>query len=161
MSAADADAAADAAAAAVAAASLKDDGASASAAAAAAAPLVFPELKRPLADGELPLRERFELCRSVAEECVTDADLVALLAHKANPIAYDGFEPSGRLHLAQCELFFLGAGRRAACRRAAPSLAHARATTHLPLHPKTGVLKAINVNKLTKAGCTFKFWCVH
>jgi len=22
----------------------------------------------------------------------------------------------------------------------------------------TGVLKAINVNKLTKAGCTFKFW---
>lgn len=21
-----------------------------------------------------------------------------------------------------------------------------------------GVLKAINVNKLTKAGCTFKFW---
>jgi tyrosyl-tRNA synthetase len=90
--AADADAAADA----VAAASLDD------AKPAAPAELVFPELKRELAEGELPLRERFELCRSVAEECVTDADLVALLAHKSNPIAYDGFEPSGRLHLAQC-----------------------------------------------------------
>jgi len=99
MSAADADAAADA----LAAASVDD---------APPAALVFPELKRELAEGELPLRERFELCRSVAEECVTDADLVALLAHKANPIAYDGFEPSGRLHLAQCEFFALS-GRRA------------------------------------------------
>lgn len=91
-------AAADAAAEAVAAASLDD----AAKPAAPATELVFPELKRELAEGELPLRERFELCRSVAEECVTDADLVALLAHKSNPIAYDGFEPSGRLHLAQC-----------------------------------------------------------
>jgi len=93
-----------AAAAAVAAASL--DAAAAAETETAAAPpaaeLVFPELKRALAEGELPLRERFELCRSVAEECVTDADLVALLAFKAHPVAYDGFEPSGRLHLAQC-----------------------------------------------------------
>lgn len=93
-------AAADAAAEEVAAATLEDDAADAPAP--AAAPLVFPELKRELAEGELPLRERFDLCRSVAEECVTDADLAALLAHKAHPVAYDGFEPSGRLHLAQC-----------------------------------------------------------
>jgi tyrosyl-tRNA synthetase len=93
--------AADAAADAVAAASLEDADVPAPAAA-AATPLVFPELKRELAEGELPLRERFDLCRSVAEECVTDADLAALLAHKAHPVAYDGFEPSGRLHLAQC-----------------------------------------------------------
>jgi tyrosyl-tRNA synthetase len=38
-------------------------------------------------------------------------------------VAYDGFEPSGRMHIAQ------------------------------------GVLKALNVNKLTKSGVTFKFWC--
>ncbi|KAI8472552.1 MAG: hypothetical protein J3K34DRAFT_413463 [Monoraphidium minutum] len=74
-------------------------------------------------DGVDPeLAGRFRLCRAVAEECVTDADLLALLKAKANPVAYDGFEPSGRMHIAQ------------------------------------GVLKAINVNKLTQAGCTFKFW---
>ncbi len=37
-------------------------------------------------------------------------------------MCYDGFEPSGRMHIAQ------------------------------------GILKAINVNKLTRAGCVFKFW---
>ena len=41
---------------------------------------------------------------------------------KDHPIVYDGFEPSGRMHIAQ------------------------------------GVLRAINVNKLTSAGCVFKFW---
>lgn len=45
-----------------------------------------------------------------------------LLAKKPNPVAYDGFEPSGRMHIAQ------------------------------------GVLKALNVNKLTKCGITFRFW---
>ena len=38
------------------------------------------------------------------------------------PICYDGFEPSGRMHIAQ------------------------------------GLLRAINVNRLVKAGCIFKFW---
>eukprot|EP00877_Chromochloris_zofingiensis_P006719 jgi/Chrzof1/22/Cz01g00230.t1 len=75
----------------------------------------------PLVNG-LTLQERFELCRSVAEECVSDQELLQLLRKKANPVGYDGFEPSGRMHIAQ------------------------------------GVLKALNVNKLTKAGCTFKFW---
>ena len=41
---------------------------------------------------------------------------------KDHPIVYDGFEPSGRMHIAQ------------------------------------GVLRAINVNKLTSTGCVFKFW---
>jgi hypothetical protein len=44
------------------------------------------------------------------------------LLNAKNPTCYDGFEPSGRMHIAQ------------------------------------GVMKALNVNKLTKAGCTFKFW---
>ena len=51
-----------------------------------------------------------------------DAELRRLLEKKPNIVAYDGFEPSGRMHIAQ------------------------------------GVLKALNVNKLTKCGVTFKFW---
>lgn len=70
----------------------------------------------------LTLDERFTLCRSVAEECISDEELRNLLKHRPAPVAYDGFEPSGRMHIAQ------------------------------------GVMKAINVNRLTKAGCTFKFW---
>ena len=45
-----------------------------------------------------------------------------LLAKKPSVVAYDGFEPSGRMHIAQ------------------------------------GVMKALNVNKLTRAGVTFTFW---
>ncbi len=45
-----------------------------------------------------------------------------MLKVKDHPTCYDGFEPSGRMHIAQ------------------------------------GILKAINVNKLTRAGCVFKFW---
>ena len=47
------------------------------------------------------LQKRFQLCRSVAEECVSDAELLELLRRKPNPDAYDGFEPSGRMHIAQ------------------------------------------------------------
>ena len=45
--------------------------------------------------------DRFELCRSVAEECIQEAELRTLLAEKTRPVAYDGFEPSGRMHIAQ------------------------------------------------------------
>ena len=72
--------------------------------------------------GELSVDDRWLLCRSIAEECVQDQELADLLASKAHPVAYDGFEPSGRMHIAQ------------------------------------GILKTINVRKLVKAGCTFKFW---
>lgn len=70
----------------------------------------------------LSVEERFQLCRSVAEECIQDDELRRLLEKKAEPVCYDGFEPSGRMHIAQ------------------------------------GILKMINVNKLTKAGCKFIFW---
>lgn len=59
---------------------------------------------------------------SVGEETLTEKELHGLFAFKAHPIVYDGFEPSGRMHIAQ------------------------------------GVLRAINVNKLTGLGCQFKFW---
>ncbi|XP_031493858.1 tyrosine--tRNA ligase 1, cytoplasmic [Nymphaea colorata] len=71
---------------------------------------------------ELTLEEKFALVRSVGEECIQEDELRNLLAKKKNPVCYDGFEPSGRMHIAQ------------------------------------GVMKAINVNKLTSAGCKMKFW---
>ena len=98
-----------------AAASSASSAASAASAAAAAVPRAY---KASL----LPLEARFELCRSVGEECIQAEELRALLDKRPHPVCYDGFEPSGRMHIAQ------------------------------------GVLKALNVNKLTRAGCVFKFW---
>jgi hypothetical protein len=69
---------------------------------------------------DLPVDEKFTLARSVGEECIQDAELRLLFEKKPHPVVYDGFEPSGRMHIAQ------------------------------------GVLRAINVNKLTRCGCVFK-----
>ncbi|MBD3164931.1 tyrosine--tRNA ligase [Candidatus Woesearchaeota archaeon] len=66
-------------------------------------------------------REKLELIRQVGEEIVKEDELKSVLETKSNPIAYDGFEPSGtNIHIAQ------------------------------------GLLRAININKMTKAGCKFK-----
>ena len=70
----------------------------------------------------MTLDERYALVRSIGEECIQEDELRRLLEKKPLPVCYDGFEPSGRMHIAQ------------------------------------GVMKALNVNKLTKAGCVFKFW---
>ena len=127
--------------------------------AAAAAPAAAKQYKA----SELSLEERFASVRKVGEECIQasgrglvrlaaaavspcatpgwatrpstpelppplplaplqEEELLALLAKKPHPVCYDGFEPSGRMHIAQ------------------------------------GILKAINVNRLTRAGCVFKFW---
>ncbi|MBN1385965.1 tyrosine--tRNA ligase [Candidatus Woesearchaeota archaeon] len=45
--------------------------------------------------------ERLELIRQVGEEIITEEDLRKVLEEKKQPIAYDGFEPSGRMHIAQ------------------------------------------------------------
>lgn len=66
--------------------------------------------------------QRFELISQVGEEIINEEELKELLNNKEQPVAYDGFEPSGRIHIAQ------------------------------------GLLRTINVNKLTKAGIRFKFW---
>lgn len=63
---------------------------------------------------------RFELIKKVGEEIITEQELRELLEKKEHPIAYDGFEPSGQIHIAQ------------------------------------GILRAININKMIKAGCKFK-----
>jgi tyrosyl-tRNA synthetase len=71
---------------------------------------------------KLSLEERFELIRQVGEEIITDEELKKLLEEKKQLIAYDGFEPSGKIHIAQA------------------------------------VLRAININKMTKAGVKFKMF---
>ncbi|OIW12729.1 hypothetical protein TanjilG_24662 [Lupinus angustifolius] len=50
---------------------------------------------------ELSLEQRFQIVRSIGEECIQDEELRNLLAKKPEPICYDGFEPSGRMHIAQ------------------------------------------------------------
>lgn len=70
----------------------------------------------------MELHKRLALIKEVGEEIITEEEVLELLKTKKNPVAYDGFEPSGKIHIAQ------------------------------------GLLRAINVNKLTKAGFKFKFW---
>jgi len=44
---------------------------------------------------------RLTLIKQVGEEILTEDELLQLLETKEHPIAYDGFEPSGRIHIAQ------------------------------------------------------------
>lgn len=71
---------------------------------------------------EAAFEKRVQSVLSVGEECISEGELRNLLQRKPNFVLYDGFEPSGRMHIAQ------------------------------------GIFKAINVNKCTAAGGTFKFW---
>lgn len=66
--------------------------------------------------------ERISLIREIGEEIVTEEELRKLLESRDELIAYDGFEPSGKIHIAQ------------------------------------GLLRAININKMIKAGIRFKMW---
>jgi tyrosyl-tRNA synthetase len=70
----------------------------------------------------MKIEDRLELIKEVGEEIVSYGELTELLKKKKRFIAYDGFEPSGKIHIAQ------------------------------------GILRAINVNKMTKAGADFKMW---
>jgi tyrosyl-tRNA synthetase len=47
----------------------------------------------------MDLEERFQLIMGVGEEVITPEELKTLLEEKKNPVAYDGFEPSGLSHL--------------------------------------------------------------
>lgn len=50
---------------------------------------------------QLSLEERLTSCMSVIQECTTEEELLQLFKSCPNPVAYDGFEPSGRMHIAQ------------------------------------------------------------
>jgi len=49
----------------------------------------------------MTLEKKFKIVRSIGEECIQEDELMNLLAKKPQPICYDGFEPSGRMHIAQ------------------------------------------------------------
>ncbi|KAI9915965.1 hypothetical protein PsorP6_008638 [Peronosclerospora sorghi] len=82
----------------------------------------FSETNKEWKLSSLTLEERYAMARSVGEECIQESELQALMTKKDHPVCYDGFEPSGRMHIAQ------------------------------------GVLRTVNVNRLTSAGCVFRFW---
>jgi tyrosyl-tRNA synthetase len=72
---------------------------------------------------EKTIEEKIKIINQVGEEVINDEDLRKLLENKKEQIiAYDGFEPSGQIHIAQ------------------------------------GLLKAINVNKLTSCGIKYKMF---
>ena len=64
--------------------------------------------------------EKIAKINEVGEEIINEDDLRKLLENVENPIAYDGMEPSGQIHIAQ------------------------------------GLLRAININKMTSCGIKFK-----
>jgi len=49
----------------------------------------------------MKLEEKIKIIKSFAEEIIIEEELFELLKKKKNPIAYDGFEPSGQIHIAQ------------------------------------------------------------
>jgi tyrosyl-tRNA synthetase len=71
-------------------------------------------------NNSMNLNERMRLIQQVGEEIIQEDELQKLLESDTELIAYDGFEPSGQIHIAQ------------------------------------GILRAINVNKMIKAGFKFK-----
>lgn len=68
----------------------------------------------------LSLEERLDLIKQVGEEIIGEEELKKLLQNDQSLVAYDGFEPSGQIHIAQ------------------------------------GLLRTININKITSAGIRFK-----
>ncbi|MEM4263399.1 MAG: tyrosine--tRNA ligase [Candidatus Woesearchaeota archaeon] len=52
----------------------------------------------------MDINKKLELFRQVGEEIITEEELRNLLETKKNPVAYDGFEPSGKIHIAQAVL---------------------------------------------------------
>jgi len=70
----------------------------------------------------MDVETKLELIKQVGEEIITEKELRELLETKDQPIAYDGFEPSG--------------------------------TAHIPF----GIYRAMNIEKLLKAGLKIKLW---
>ena len=54
-----------------------------------------------MANSTFSIEERIELISSIGEEIIGQKQLNGLLTNKPYVVAYDGFEPSGRMHIAQ------------------------------------------------------------
>jgi len=59
----------------------------------------------------LSIEERLALIRRVGEEIIEEEELKALLQEKESFVAYDGFEPSGKIHIAQAVLRAINVNR--------------------------------------------------
>ncbi|OYT34550.1 MAG: tyrosine--tRNA ligase [Candidatus Aenigmarchaeota archaeon ex4484_52] len=57
------------------------------------------------------LNKKLDLIKQVGEEIITENDLNELLKNKKKIIAYDGFEPSGNIHIAQGLLRAINIGK--------------------------------------------------
>ena len=49
----------------------------------------------------MEIGEKLQIIHSFADEVINEDELTALLQEKEHPVAYDGFEPSGNIHIAQ------------------------------------------------------------
>lgn len=59
----------------------------------------------------MDINARMDKIREVGEEILTEEDLKKLLSEKKTPVAYDGFEPSGNIHIAQGLLRAINIGK--------------------------------------------------
>src|SRR3989344_5643157 len=50
---------------------------------------------------EISVDEKIDLIKSISEEVITEEELRELFSKRKSIIAYDGFEPSGKIHIAQ------------------------------------------------------------
>jgi tyrosyl-tRNA synthetase len=49
----------------------------------------------------MEIEEKINIIKSISEELINEEELRQLFLNKEQPVAYDGFEPSGRIHIAQ------------------------------------------------------------
>ena len=54
-----------------------------------------------LRKSDMSVEEKVRIALSVGEETLTVEELTALYTARDHPSVYDGFEPSGRMHIAQ------------------------------------------------------------
>ena len=59
--------------------------------------------------------EKIRIVKEVGEEIINENELKKLFEKKKNPIAYDGFEPSGKIHIAQGLLRTINVNKLEAC----------------------------------------------
>jgi tyrosyl-tRNA synthetase len=60
-------------------------------------------------------KRRYLTIRSIGEECIMEEELANLVKTKKTFIAYDGFEPSGQMHIAQAILKAINVNKLTSC----------------------------------------------